>query len=373
MDKTGLEAGVERQETECRALADGLGLTVDHVYADNDISAYTGKRRPQFEAFLASGCENGVVWNVDRLVVRNVDLERVIDLGIPVHSVMAGRLDLATPAGRAVARTIVAWAHYERELKGERQKAMHRQRRALGKVWWNATTPYGFLPSGEPTPSGPGEISALYLGVIRGASLASIGRDVDMSAAGIRDLLLNERNRSLVGDDTFDQVGAILRSRRVGYRHGAGMLTGLARCGVCGSPCRVDVGGMYKCRPGGHVSWPKEIVDEAVGIQVADMLAAARFEIEEKPADNSAEIAGLTADFMAGHLTAALFAAAVDRVRQRVARPAAPWVPWVQLTEPERRALCRAVLESVVLPARGRGVRGVPRLPDGALRWRTQL
>ncbi len=108
LDKTGEGLGVERQEQECRELAARLGVTVSNVFSDNDISATTGKRRPGFEALLASKPEAVIVWHIDRLVRVTKDLERVIDLGIPVHAVTAGHLDLATPAGRAVARTITA-------------------------------------------------------------------------------------------------------------------------------------------------------------------------------------------------------------------------------------------------------------------------
>lgn len=370
LDKTGQMAGVQRQETECRALAERLGLTVDQVYVDNDSSAYSGKRRPQFDAMLAAHPDAIVVWHLDRLVRRIKDLEPVIALDVNIHAVSSGLADLSTPTGRMAARMTTVIAQYESEQKGERQKAMHRQRRAAGRVWWNATTPYGFLPTGETAPGGDEAILALYRGVVQGASLAAVGRTAGISAAGLRDLLLNERNRPIVGDDLWDQVGSILRSRRQGYRHGVGMLTGIAVCGVCGATCRVD-GGLYKCKPGGHVTWPKEIVDEAVGVQVADVLAASREEIEAKPADNSAEIVGLTADLMAGHLTPAVFTAALERVMQRVSRPAAPWVPWSLLTEPERHQLCQTLLESVVLAPRGRGVRGTPQLPADALRWRT--
>ena len=42
-DKTGKSAGVERQQSDCRVMADRLGLSVQHVLVDNDISAYSGK------------------------------------------------------------------------------------------------------------------------------------------------------------------------------------------------------------------------------------------------------------------------------------------------------------------------------------------
>ena len=48
--------------------------------------------------------------HTDRLVRLTEELDRVIKVEVPVHTVTAGDLDLSTPAGRAVARTITAWA-----------------------------------------------------------------------------------------------------------------------------------------------------------------------------------------------------------------------------------------------------------------------
>ena len=48
-DRGGAGLGVERQEEDCRALAQRLGWAVVEVYCDNDLSAFTGKRRPDYE------------------------------------------------------------------------------------------------------------------------------------------------------------------------------------------------------------------------------------------------------------------------------------------------------------------------------------
>ncbi|MGI8680626.1 MAG: recombinase family protein [Mycobacteriales bacterium] len=39
-DRTGAGVVVDRQERECRQLAESLGWTVSKVYVDNDVSAY---------------------------------------------------------------------------------------------------------------------------------------------------------------------------------------------------------------------------------------------------------------------------------------------------------------------------------------------
>jgi site-specific DNA recombinase len=106
-DRTGAGLAVERQEADCRALADQLGIPVTAVYSDNDLSAYSGKHRPAYKSLLTA-IEHGeidtvLVWHQDRLLRRTKDLEVYIDVCQPkkvaTHTVKAGYFDLTTPAG----------------------------------------------------------------------------------------------------------------------------------------------------------------------------------------------------------------------------------------------------------------------------------
>ncbi len=132
LDRTGEALAVSRQEADCRKLAKSLGLRVVQVYTDNDISATSGKVRPGFEAMLDAQPTAIIAWHQDRLLRLTRDLERVIALNVPVYTVTAGTLDLTTPAGRAVARTVAAWSQYEGEQKATRQVAANVQRAAKG-------------------------------------------------------------------------------------------------------------------------------------------------------------------------------------------------------------------------------------------------
>ncbi len=142
-DRDGTGLAVERQETESRDLARRLGLEVTRVYSDNDFSATNGKVRPEFERMLADEPPAIVTWHQDRLLRLTSDLERVIALNIPVYTATAGTLDLATPAGRAVARTVAAWSTYEGEQKALRQQAANRQRAERGN-WQFSRRPFGY-------------------------------------------------------------------------------------------------------------------------------------------------------------------------------------------------------------------------------------
>src|SRR5215218_7324681 len=81
-DRAGAGLGVDRQEADCRQLAERLGWKVVGVYVDNDISAYSGKRRPQYEEMLreiGAGRVKGVLaWHTDRLHRRATELEEFV-------------------------------------------------------------------------------------------------------------------------------------------------------------------------------------------------------------------------------------------------------------------------------------------------------
>lgn len=139
-DRTGREAGVTRQEPDCRKLAERLGWEVVDKYVDNDISAYSGKRRPGYERLkadlLAGRIDAIIVWHPDRLYRRSRDLLDLIDLlgetKPEVATVQAGTVDLSTPNGRLVAKIGADVAEHESEHKAERVKAWHRQRAEAG-------------------------------------------------------------------------------------------------------------------------------------------------------------------------------------------------------------------------------------------------
>jgi site-specific DNA recombinase len=154
-DREGAGLGVERQEADCRALAEQLGWTIVAVHADNDLSAYSGKPRPGYEALLAdlrAGTADAVIcWHTDRLQRRPVELEEYIAVceprGVPTQTVKAGPIDLATPAGRMVARQLGAVGRYEVEHQIERLVAARLQAVANGR-WTGGRRPYGYEPDG---------------------------------------------------------------------------------------------------------------------------------------------------------------------------------------------------------------------------------
>jgi len=243
-------------------LCEKKGWTVAEVYTDNDVSATTGRHRPSFEALLSSNPRRIVVWHVDRLVRLSKDLERVIDLGVNVYAVKSGHVDLSNPAGRAVAKTITAWAQYEGEQKATRQVAANLQRAQRGQVLWTRR-PFGFDRAGAKVRIVKPEAVAIRDAakkVLKGATLASIAADWNArgittttgghwSVTSVRRVLLNPRTAgrvvsrgedygsnalAILDADTAVRLAAMLRDPRRRLAPSTAvkyLLSGLARCG----------------------------------------------------------------------------------------------------------------------------------------------
>ena len=191
-DRGGAGLGVERQEQECRALAQRLGWTVVEVYCDNDMSAYSGRRRPAYERMLA-GIKAGTItavlsWHPDRLHRRALELERYIGIcdehGVENQTVTAGHWDLSTATGRMVARQIGNTAVYESEHKSERLKSARIQQAKNGKHHGGIRC-YGYAKDGTTViPDEAAEIADAATAIAGGASLRAIVRD--LNARGVR-------------------------------------------------------------------------------------------------------------------------------------------------------------------------------------------
>lgn len=267
-DLTGEGAGVERQETECRALAARLGFAVGRVYSDNDTSATTGVRRPAFEALLADKPEAVLCWSQDRLLRLSADLEKVLDVGLRIYPVVSGALDLSSDTGQAVARTVAAWSTFEVRQKAARQRAANRQRAAQGRPHWGRP-PFGWKQDGTLVPEQAEAIRAAYREVVDGqANMAQVART--WNASGFRTVqgtewdggsarrhLLSVRNvgevvyrgrptgvkgtwAPVIDEATFLAAKAVLTNptRGAGGHPRSHEWSGLMSCGQCGRPMR---------------------------------------------------------------------------------------------------------------------------------------
>lgn len=271
LDRSGEALGVARQLDQCRELIERNGWQLAEVYQDNDISATSGKPRPEFKRLLtdlAAGRHDVLVcWHTDRLYRRLRDLVDLVEVAqrraLKIATVKASDLDLSTPSGRMVAGLLGSVAAYEGEQKAARQVAANRQRAQHGVVLWTRR-PFGFDRDGARVvvvESEAAEIRKAADRVLEGATLASVAADLNgrgvrtslgkpWTVTAVRRVLLNPRTAGRVvsnGEDfgpmphgilspeTADRIGATLRdparrsappSTAVKY-----LLSGLAVCG----------------------------------------------------------------------------------------------------------------------------------------------
>jgi site-specific DNA recombinase len=285
-DREGAGLGVARQEADCRDRAARLAWSVSGLYVDNDFSAYSGKIRPEYRRLLddlRSGVADAVIaWHTDRLHRSPRELEEFIDIcegaGVAVETVKAGPVDLSTPAGRAVARTLGAWARYESEHKAERIRRKALEVAQAGKVWGGAPRPFGFERDRVTVRESEAEvIRECVRRVLAGEGVRTLARDLNSrgictssgrqwSAQTLKRLLASgrisgqrdhqprvrgETRRSLVGEIVADAVWPGIISKEDTARPRAllmdperrltpvtprrCLLTGILRCARCGA------------------------------------------------------------------------------------------------------------------------------------------
>ncbi|WP_415853628.1 recombinase family protein [Sinomonas sp. G460-2] len=303
-DKAGGGLGVKRQEDDCRRLAESLGFEHVVVYTDNDVSAYSGRRRPQYEAMLeqvVAGLFSAVIaWHGDRLHRSPVELEKYIDTvekhGVETLLVTGGRVDLSTPTGRMIARTVGNMARYESEHKAERITRAHRQAAEQGR-WRGGARPFGYEGDAKtPHPLEAQLVREAYRAIINGTSLGEVCRT--WNAAGVRtttgrnwciqslkQLVLRERNygaslykgnvvgtgawEPIIDEATFKKARIVLTDparRRSHSTRARWLIAGLGKCGICEAEgksstvrsattrSRGRAWTIYKCKTGGHLA-----------------------------------------------------------------------------------------------------------------------
>ncbi|MEA2580709.1 MAG: hypothetical protein QOE83_1601 [Actinomycetota bacterium] len=151
-DREGRQLGVGRQREDCLAVAAQRGWTVAELYVDNDVSAYSGKPRPEYRRMLRDlkeGTRDGViVYHQDRLVRQPRELEEFFDIcdaaGVTQLASVSGDLDLSNDDHRVIARILGALAQKESNDKSRRIRRKHQEIAEAGEVTGGGTRPFGF-------------------------------------------------------------------------------------------------------------------------------------------------------------------------------------------------------------------------------------
>ncbi|WP_078326929.1 recombinase family protein [Mycobacteroides salmoniphilum] len=269
-DVEGKALGVQRQLEDCRKLAAERGWVVGREYVDNDVSAYSGKARPGYEAMcsdLAGGVRDAViVYNLDRLHRRPVELEEFVALceaaGVNQVATVTADIDLGNDDGLFMARIFAAFAAKESGRKSARMKRKYEQKAAQG-LPHGPNRPFGYDDDKITIRESEAEvIRELVVRVIAGESLNSLTvwlnetgvapvRGTRWSSTAVRNIVSSPRIAGLraykgevVGEAAWkpiittaqrDQVLAALSVRSWNRKRSPRkyVLSGLCRCGRC--------------------------------------------------------------------------------------------------------------------------------------------
>lgn len=331
LDRGGLGLAIARQLAEGERLCARNGWTVAARESDNDMSGYSGKKRPGYErviALMRSGAVDVVVvYAVDRLTRRLADLSALIDLceetGVRIATV-SGDLDLSTATGKLLARILGSVAQGEVEVKAARQRLANRQSAEAGKARKGMPRPFGWQP--DRIALDPAESAAIRDAcgtLLAGGTISAVMRDwgargvyplqrprghpfgpvnfTGWSRTSVREILSNPRNAGIavyrgaevgrgewepvVAEETWRAVKDVLAVNRAGRQvAGRTVLGMLARC-RCGAPVTGTWAGdgrrpAYRCHQlspergeGPHVFVRRDLVDEWVGALVTERLS----------------------------------------------------------------------------------------------------
>lgn len=334
-DDLGTEKGVGRQLEDAQALAEARGWDVVATYADNDVSAYNGARRDQYQQLMtdadAGAFDRIVVYQASRLWrsrrERAEAMERLAARKIGVAAVKGPELDLATASGRFLAGVLGEFDTMESDVKGERVARAALQRAQEGKA--NGAVAYGWRREYETDQQGrrvdfrdvedPTEaaiVREIVARILAGDGLRGIADDLNARGVptpsgrpgtvwhhtAVRKIALRPANIGLrvhkgevigeaawpgiVDPDDHEAAAAVLRapgrskSNDATRKH---LLTyGVGECGVCGGVLRAAMKGnhrygrkqlLYVCDAKGCTGRKVANVDELVGAVVVARLA----------------------------------------------------------------------------------------------------
>ena len=321
-------AGISRQRTITTAYLQKNGGAVGAEFPDTDRTAFRkiGAGRPerpgfdQMLAWLRAHPGAGIAaWHADRLLRDPEDAELLIRAAVAgdhtVETPSGGVYDLTTATGRKRLRQDVLDAAFEVDHMTERMTAQKAEASAAGE-WLGGRRPFGYAAGGMTlVPAEAALIESGSKAVIAGASLGSVARDwtaagipsstgiLPWSAREVGRVLRRARNAGLVEhrgkvlegvtaawpavvpEHVWREVGSALRNRDGRFSQGPErrwLLSGIARCGVCGRGLIVGMATgrgrpsrpVYRCRPErsgsakGHLArdtrWLDAYVTEAV-------------------------------------------------------------------------------------------------------------
>ncbi|MFJ6392788.1 recombinase family protein [Streptomyces sp. NPDC091972] len=301
----GDEDGVIRQGEDTAELAERRGIPLEgRRFRDNDKSATQGKHRPQYELLMAAVQRGevdviivymlGRLWRNRRERAEGIEILRKHQ--VSVLCVKGPELDLTTAAGRLLAGLLGEVDTFEVEQMSEREQRAMRQRVERG-LPPSGPRCFGYTADGtELVEDEAAEVKDCFRALLAGATLSGMAAGLNergiltrngrpWSHNAIRGVLLNERYAGLrqyhgelypgkwpviVDEATWRAAKYVLEDGSRAMSPGAGrrwLLSGIARCGVCGDGTTVTSGSrggpkgtrglttpLYRCRKTKHLA-----------------------------------------------------------------------------------------------------------------------
>ncbi|GAB3729447.1 recombinase family protein [Nocardiopsis nanhaiensis] len=152
LDKTGAADGVDSQHEENADFAQDMDRPLSGHYEDNDLSAFTGVERPDYQRLRADMAADQIAsvtfWHANRLHREIEEAVAFMKLAIK-HRVRlfsfskGGEYNLNRPAGREAFLSDTLKGQLESEERGDRV-ALARKRQARHGTFGGGVRPYGF-------------------------------------------------------------------------------------------------------------------------------------------------------------------------------------------------------------------------------------
>lgn len=151
-DRSGEGLSVDRQRADCQKVVADRQWTITGEYVDNDISAYSGKVRPGFEAMLAdieAGQFDAVVaYHQDRLTRQPAEFEEFLStcqrVGVKLFATVRGDTNIGEGDGIMTARIFAAVAANQSDAASRRIKRKNDERAAAGLPHVTGQRSYGY-------------------------------------------------------------------------------------------------------------------------------------------------------------------------------------------------------------------------------------
>lgn len=301
----------ETQRRACEEYAKAQGWEVVATYSDLDVSGGSTKR-PQltelrkhwgrFDVALAFKLDR---WS--RSVIDFHELHREASAqGVALVSVR-DRIDMSSANGRLFATILAAFAEFEREVIRERVLANKATQKSLGK-WNGGTVPFGFKVVDSKLEVNETEALIIkevmrrraanesWIQICRWLMSCTEGRRWD--ARAVRRMLKSPGLRGTVltyAEWEQAQVLAEAQERPDWTPRAEHLLSGLLRCGTCGSTMGYVKSGnpIYRCSSKNHCSAPARVYASEIEAAVGEMFMGSYGSIPERrtimEADEKAE------------------------------------------------------------------------------------